>query len=129
MQKISKGLAMRIGLISVAVVICFEVFNGLACYHHNLNTQLIAFGFVATGFLPGLAALFSKNPLRTVGAALLFVPWLILAYYTDCVRAYQGGGASMIYIAVVMYGFPSALIGAFVTGPILKFFKIIVSDT
>ena len=32
------------------------------------------------------------GPLRAVGACLLFAPWLVFAYYTDCVRPYQGGG-------------------------------------
>lgn len=112
----------------MAAVIGIELFNGVACYHHGLRSQLVALGFVAVGFLPGLIALFTKNPLRTAGAALLFSPWLVLAYYTDCVRPYQGGGASMIYIAVVMYGFPCAAVGALVTGPVLRLFHVTTNE-
>ena len=128
MTSISRASALRIGLLSVAVVVGIELFNGAACYHHSLRSQLVSFGFVAVGFLPGLVALLTKNPLRTAGAALLFAPWLLVAFYTDCVRPYQGGGASMIYIAVVMYGFPCAVVGALATGPILRLLRLTVSD-
>lgn len=123
---ISRRSALRFGLISIAIVIGLELFNGVVCYHHGVEGQLIGLSLVAIGFLPGLGVLFSKNPLRTVGAAMLFAPWLLFAFYTDCVRPYQGGGASMIYVAVVMYGFPCAAVGALLTGPVLKFLRITV---
>ena len=125
---ISRAAARRAGLIAVATVIGLELINGMACYHHGIKAQLISLAFVAVGFLPGLVALFTKNPLRTVGAAILFAPWLMIAFYTDCVRPYQGGGASMIYVAVVMYGLPCAAVGALITGPVLKFLRFGVSD-
>ena len=125
---ISRASALRIGLLSLAAVVGLELFNGVACYHHGLRSQLVALCFVAVGFSPGLVALATRNPLRTAGAALLFAPWLVLAYYTDCVRPYQGGGASMIYIAVVMYGFPCAAAGALLTGPVLKRLGVTVGD-
>lgn len=128
MITISRASAFRIGLFSLAVVVGLELFNGMVCYHHSLRSQLVSFGFVAVGFLPGIVTLWSKNPLRTAGAALLFAPWLVIAYYTDCVRPYQGGGASMIYIAVVMYGLPCAAIGAFLTEPVLRLLRVTVSD-
>jgi len=34
-------------------------------------------------FVLALAMLLTANPLRAVGACLLFAPWLVLAYYTD----------------------------------------------
>jgi len=128
MTRISRNSALRYGLSAVAVIIGLELFNGLACYHHGLSGQLIALGFVAVGFLPGLIVLFSKNPLRTVGSALLFAPWLMLAFYTDCVRPYQGGGASMIYVVVVLYGFPCSVVGALLTGPALRVLGVTVSE-
>lgn len=129
MKTFTKASARRIALLAVAVVVGLELFNGAACYHHKLHGQLVSLGFVAVGFLPGLVMLFTKNPLRTVGAALLFAPWLPLAFYTDCVRPYQGGGASMIYIAVVLYGLPCSLVGALLTEPVLKRWGITVGDT
>jgi len=53
---------------------------------------------------------------------------LFLAYYTDCVRPYSGGGASMIYIAVLFWGTPSSLVGALVTGPVMRVLGISVGE-
>lgn len=127
-KTVSRSVAFRIGLLSAALVFALELFNGFACYHHSVRGQLISLAFVALGFLPGLIALFSRNPLRACGAALLFAPWLVIAFYTDCVKPYQGGGASMIYVAVVMFGFPSAALGALLTAPLLKLARIATSE-
>ncbi len=127
-KTIPRTSALRLGLLAVAGVVALELFNGMTCYHHGLRSQIVAFGFVAVGFLPGLIALFTRNPLRTIGAALLFAPWLVVAYYTDCVRPYQGGGASMIYIVVTLYGLPSAAVGALLTGPVLRRLGLSVGD-
>ena len=58
---------------------------------------------------------------------LLFAPWLVFAYYTDCVRPYQGGGASMIYVAVLLWGTPCAIVGALLTGPVMRLFGVSVA--
>jgi hypothetical protein len=50
----------------------------------------------------------------------------VLAYYTDCVRLYTGGEVSMIYVTVLLWGTPSAVLGALLTGPFLKVMKITV---
>ena len=42
------------------------------------------------------------------------------ASVVDCVLPYRGGGASMIYIAVLIYGLPSCLIGVLLGGPLLR---------
>jgi hypothetical protein len=76
--------------------------------------------FLGAPLLPALVSLAFPNPLRAVGACALFAPWLLLAYYTDCIRPYSGGGASMIYVAVLLWGTPSAIIGALVTGPVIR---------
>ena len=97
-----------------------QAFNSFSCYGHDMPAYLRALGFVAIPMAPALVAVITKNPLRAVAASLLFAPWLLFAYYTDCVRPYQGGGASMIYVAVVMYGLPCTLLGALFAGPALK---------
>ncbi|MDQ8020484.1 MAG: hypothetical protein REI94_01495, partial [Moraxellaceae bacterium] len=66
----------------------------------------------------------TANPLRAVGACLLFAPWLVFAYYTDCVQPYQGGGASMIYVAVLLWGSLSSLAGAVLSGPLMRLLGI-----
>lgn len=111
---------MRVASAAICVVIAAQLFNGAVCYKMGVLGQMAGLAFVAVGFAPGLAALFSSNPLRTVGAAVLFVPWLALAFYTDCIRPYQGGGASMVYVAVAMYGFVSSAIGAVLAGLVLR---------
>jgi hypothetical protein len=120
MPSFTRPQALRIALASVAAVVALQLFNGTACYRHDLEGHLVGLGFVAAGFLPGLVALFTRNPLRTVGAALLFAPWLVLAYVVDCVQAYAGGGASMIYVAVLLWGFCTSALGALLTGPLLR---------
>ena len=109
-------------------MLLLQAFNSFACYGHDLRGYLGALGFVAIPLLPAVFALFTKNPFRAVGAALLFAPWLLFAYYTDCVRPYQGGGASMIYVAVLMYGLPCALIGALLAGPVLRGLGITIAE-
>ena len=104
-----------IGVIGIALVILAQAFNSFACYKHDFGKFLEALGFVAFPMLPGIVALFTKSPYRAFGASVLFLPWLLFAYHTDCGSTNQGGGASMVYVAVVLWGFPCALIGALFT--------------
>lgn len=106
---------------AIVGVIAIQAFNSFTCYGHDLQAFRAALGiFAIIPLLPALASLLTANPLRAVGACLLFAPWLVLAYYTDCVRPYAGGGASMIYVAVILWGTPSSILGALITGPILR---------
>ena len=104
-----------IGAIGVALVILAQAFNSFTCYKHDLGKFLEALGFVAFPMLPGIVSLFTKSPYRALGASVLFLPWLLYAYHVDCGSPYQGGGASMIYVAVVLWGFPCALVGALIS--------------
>lgn len=118
----SRATSFLIGLAAIVLVVALQTFNSVACYRHDLVTWAVSLLFVAVPMLPALLALLSPQPLRAVGASLLFAPWLVYAYYIDCVKPYAGGGASMIYVAVVMYGLPSALAGAALTAPVLRWF-------
>ncbi|WFC41842.1 Na+:solute symporter [Pseudoxanthomonas sp. SE1] len=118
---ISRRQALITGMTAIALIIALQAFNSVGCYGHTLLTFVQVVGmFVLVPLLPALVSLLTANPLRAVGACLLFAPWLVLAYYTDCVRPYQGGGASMIYVAVLMWGTPCAIIGALLTGPAMR---------
>lgn len=128
MKIIQRGSAYRAGLIAVALVLCLQVFNGVACYGLSLGFHLMSLGLVLVAFLPGLVSLFLKNPLRAIGAAVCFAPWLALAHYTDCVLPPKGPASSMSYLAVLVYGFPSAAIGAWMTAPVLRALQLRVSD-
>jgi len=118
---IRRNRAILSGIIAIASVIAIQAFNSFACYGHDLRLFLKTIGvFIFIPLLPVIISLATANPLRAIGACLLLVPWLFLAYYTDCITPYTGGGASMIYVAVLLWGTPSSIIGALVTGPIMR---------
>jgi hypothetical protein len=110
-------------------VLLLQAFNSFACYKHDVLTFLSSTAiFLTIPLLPALVSLAFPNPLPAVGACAFLAPWLLLAYYTDCVRPYSGGGASMIYVAVLFWGTPSALVGAFITWPVTRFLGIAVNE-
>jgi hypothetical protein len=124
---ISHTRAFCFGLLAICAVVAVAAFNSFACYKHDLDAFVSAnLMFVGPPLLPAIVCLALPNPLRAVGACALVIPWLVLAYYTDCVRPYTGGGASMIYVAVLLWGVPSAILGALITGPVTRMFNVSV---
>lgn len=110
-------------------MLLLQAFNSVACYKHDLGDFLMVSAFfVLVPLLPALVSLALSNPLRAVGACVLFAPWLLVAYYTDCARPYSGGGASMIYVVVFMFGTITSLIGALITNSITKSFGVEISE-
>lgn len=127
---VSRNAARLLGISAVAAVLAQQAFNSFSCYDHSLLDYLRAVGvFLFLPLLPALVSLLTANPLRAVGACLLLSPWLWFAYYTDCVAPYAGGGASLIYVAVLLWGTPCALLGALMTGPILRLAGVKVAAT
>jgi hypothetical protein len=125
---ISRKHALLGGVAAILAVILLQAFNSVGCYDHTLLAFVQVVGmFLLVPLLPAFISLLTANPLRAVGACLLFAPWLVLAYYTDCVRPYRGGGASMIYVAVLLWGTPCAIVGALLTGPVMRLFGLSVS--
>ncbi len=128
-MKLSRSVAFGAGVLSIIAVIGLQTFNGVVCYHQNVSDYLEALLiFVSPALLIAVIALLTSNPLRAVGACAFFAPWLMCAYYTDCVAPYSGGGASMIYVVVLLWGVPSALIGALVSGALWKMLGVEVVD-
>lgn|SRR5690554_878744 len=125
-MRINRKRALQLGLAAMGCIVCLQAFNSFACYGHGPGLFLLGLGFVAVPLLPALLVLPSSNPLRAVGACVLFAPWLVYAYYVDCIQPHAGGGASMVYVLVVMGGLPSAIVGALVTGPVMRMFGISV---
>ena len=118
---VSRKLGVAIGIAAIAAILAQQAFNSFSCYDHSLMSYLAVVGiFLGIPLLPALVSLITANPLRAVGACLLLSPWLGFAYYTDCVKPYAGGGASMIYVAVLLWGTPSSMLGALITGPVLR---------
>ena len=124
-MQITRGQALTCGIAAIVGIVLLQAFNSFACYHMTFSQFLSTWTlFVLIPLAPACISLLTRNPLRAVGACLLFAPWLFLAYYTDCVRPYTGGGASMIYVAVLLWGTPCAVLGALVTGPVMKALKV-----
>lgn len=127
-MEISRSRAVRCGITAIAAVVAIQAFNSFACYGHDVWTFLFVLGtFLFIPLLPPIVSVLTSNPLRAVGACLLFAPWLLLAYYTDCVRPYTGGGASMIYVAVLFWGTPCSILGALLTGPVMRMLGVSVA--
>jgi hypothetical protein len=122
----SRAHATRIGLASVLGVIVLQLFNSFTCYGHTIEQALTGVAFIAVPMVPAIVSLALPNPLRAVGASAAFAPWLVLAYVTDCVVPYTGGGASMIYVAVVLWGTPCAIVGALLAGPLTRRMGIVI---
>jgi hypothetical protein len=76
---------------------------------------------------PALVAAFTLNPLCAIAAVVPVALLIAYAFYFDCIRPYQGGGASMIYLAVWFYGFLSSAAVAVLAIPLLRLFNIRVS--
>lgn len=114
---ISRSRSVFLGVASIFGIIFIQAFNSFACYDQDLQSFLETLGiFDIIPLVPALISLFTSNPLRAIGACILFAPWLILA----C------GGESMVYVAVILWGTPSSIIGALITGPVMRRFGISV---
>jgi hypothetical protein len=125
---VPRSKALMIGLAAIAAVALVEAFNGATCQRYGFLGYLQALGLLAVPMAPALISLFTKNPLRAVGAALLVLPWLVHAHYIDCVRPYPGGGASLSYVSVLLYGLPCGVVGAIGTGLLLQALGVRVSS-
>lgn len=108
------------GALAIAAVFLLQAFNSFGCYRHTFAMWLQACTFLMLPMLPAFIGLLTRNPLRAVGASALFAPWLPYAFYVDCVLPYRGGGASMVYVGVVMFGLPCAVLGALIAGPVSR---------
>lgn len=116
------------GIGAIATIIAIHGFNSFACYGLDLRSFVATLGvFLLIPLLPAVVSLVTANPLRAVGACLLLAPWLLLAYYADCIQPDPGGGASMVYVSVLLWGTPSSIIGALASGPVMRALGISVA--
>ncbi|HWT53589.1 MAG TPA: hypothetical protein VN066_02195 [Rhodocyclaceae bacterium] len=108
--------ALWIGLAAIAGTVLLHAAVGFGCYRQDLGMFITGvLYFLLIPLLPAALSLLRANPLGAVGACLFVVPWILFAYYVDCVKPYAGGGASLAYVAVILYGTPGAILGALVT--------------
>ena len=117
---IRRNHSLLLGVLAIAAIVAAHAYISFSCYGHDFRTFQSTFAtFLLLPLLPAMIALATANALRAVGACLLLAPWLFLAYQTDC-TAPGPGGASMIYVAVFLWGTVSSLIGVLITGPVLR---------
>lgn len=95
--------------ISIGLAIGCQLFNDLCCYEKTLLESLIWMWFTLIPVVPAAFFMFAKKPIAAIGAALVVIPFYAMAYYSDCILPYQGGGASMVYVIVIMFGTPVAI--------------------
>ena len=98
------------------VALSVQLFNDVSCYERELFEAILNIWFPAIPLLPAILAMFSQNPLKAVGASVVAALFYLFAFYTDCIRPYEGGGASMVYVIVIMYGLPLAFLSSWIVG-------------
>jgi hypothetical protein len=123
---VSLRRARAVGAGAIAVAVGAQLFNDFACYQRGVLEALSTLWFPAIPLVPSLVALGTANPLRAVAGALVATGFYLLAYYVDCVVPYRGGGASMVYVAVILYGLPLALVAVLVAGPVMRWLGVVV---
>jgi hypothetical protein len=129
MRIVTKSTAIKLGAAAIASIAIFQAVISFGCHQESLYNYLMTMIFVAVPMMPALFTLKSRNPLYAVGASIFFAPWLIYVYYSSCVNPEASGGASMIYIAVLLWGLPTTLIGIVISSYVLNSLKITVSET
>ncbi len=112
-MQISYRKALGCSLLGLVLVVAVQAYAGVTCYEQTLSMLLTSMGmFVLIPLIPAFIALFTRNPLSALGGFLAFLPWLLYAYYVDCVQVPTGeGGASMVYVVVFLLGSASSLLG------------------
>lgn len=113
---LTRSRARHIGLAAIVGILLLQALIGFGCYKQDIAMFITGIAwFLAIPLLPAALSLLRQNPLGAVGACLLIAPWMLFAYYIDCVKPYAGGGASLAYVAVLLYGTPGSILGALVT--------------
>ena len=124
-MQVQRKTAMSLGAASIAGLLLLYGFASTSCYKPSIVDGVIAFSiFAGPGLLVAIVGMLSRNPLRAIGASLGIGLWIFLAYYTDCVMPYQGGGASLSFVGVLLWGTPSAIAGLFLVDLICYLMRI-----
>ena len=100
----------RLRFLPIAVVFVIQAGAALfACETDGLELMVL---LVATGVLliPAFLWLRASSAGGVFGACCGLLPWLVWEIYIDCVAPYRGGGASMAYVAVFLWGIPSSVV-------------------
>lgn len=113
---LTRSRALWIGISAIAGIFVLQVLIGFGCYRQDIGMFITGvLYFLLPPLLPAALSLLRSNPLGAVGACLMIAPWMLFAGYIDCVKPYTGGGASLAYVTVILYGTPGAILGALAT--------------
>ena len=100
---LARKSAQRIGFAALAVALGCAVFARFRCFGFDspwaILADLLIFG---PSLIGGVACVSTSNPLRALGAAAGIIFATSYAYYSECVRPYEGGGASFIGLALIV---------------------------
>ena len=113
-RTVSLRTARRAAALGVLGVVALQALNSFGCAHQSLGQFFVLLIWISWPMAPALILFWTSNPLRSLAASLSFAPWLVLAYSVECVAPYSSGGASMIYVPVIVLGFFTTWVGAFV---------------
>lgn len=127
MKILNRKQAKKWGLVAMVAVLLSQTIAGVTCYQQDMMTLLSSMAFfIVPPLLPAIVAWIFFNPLRSVVGCLFFIPWLLLAYYIDCIAPYEGGGASMVFVVVLFGGFVTCLLGVLLGAWVMRRFGIVV---
>lgn len=125
---LTRSYARYLGIAAIIGVLLLQAFIGFGCYRQDFAMFFMGvMWFLAIPLLPAVLSLLRTNPLGAIGACLFIVPWMLFAYYVDCVKPYAGGGASLAYVTVLLYGTPGSIIGALLTPWLTRKLGIVVA--
>jgi hypothetical protein len=112
---LARKSAERIGLAALALALGCVVFTRINCFGFDslwaVLADLLVFG---PSLIGGVACASTSKPLRAIGAAGGLILATGFAYYSECVRPYEGGGASFIGLALLVVVPACTLVGVFV---------------
>jgi hypothetical protein len=117
---LSRARARRYAWVAIAITVSLEILSGTFCEHRDLQSQVIALGFLLIPLSPALIAVLTPNPLCAVAATIPVAGWILYAFYLECVNPSPGNGASMVYIGVWFYGFLCAGAAALISVPLYR---------
>jgi hypothetical protein len=58
---------------------------------------------------PAIIFLLLSRPASSIGASVAVAPFIVWANYQECIKPYAGGGASMAYVVVFLFGIPASI--------------------
>lgn len=108
---------------SIGLAICFQLFNDVACYEKTITEIALWLWFALIPLIPAVVFISRNQSIHAIAAALAVIPFYLFAYYADCVMPYEGGGASMVYVVVLMFGTPVAIVAGLLAGYVANKFK------